>query len=195
MRIYVATHNKHKLSEMAAILGPGAELEPDDPGVEENAPDFRGNALLKARATASRHPGEWVMADDSGLEVDALGGEPGVRSARYAGEPESAARNNEKLLARLAGRKDRRARFRCCIAVISPGGAERFAEGACEGTIIESPAGAEGFGYDPLFLPEGGDRTFAELSAGEKNAVSHRARALAAARAVLGIPARAPEPA
>lgn len=185
MKIYVATHNAHKLSEIAAILPAGTELVPDDPGVEENAQDFEGNALLKARAAAARHPGEWVMADDSGLEVDALGGEPGVRSARYAGEPASTSRNNAKLLARLAGVHDRRARFRCCIAVVSPGGEARTAEGRCEGRIAEAPSGADGFGYDPLFVPDGSDKTFAQLAPAEKNAISHRGRALAAARAIL----------
>ena len=182
MKITVATHNAHKLSEMAAILPRGIELVADDPSAEETSDTFEGNALIKARAAAALHPGEWVMADDSGLEVDALGGAPGVRSARYAGEPVSTARNNAKLLSALEGVKNRTARFRCCIAIVSPDGMEHIAEGRCEGSIAAEPSGAEGFGYDPLFVPDGCDKTFAELGPEEKNAISHRGRALAEAR-------------
>ncbi len=185
MKIYVATHNAHKISEMAAILPKGTELVPDDPGVEETGETFEENALLKARATARRHPGEWTLADDSGLETAALGGAPGVRSARFAGEPVSTARNNAKLLAELAGAADRSARFRCCIALVAPDGTESVVQGVCPGRIAESASGAEGFGYDPLFVPDGRDRTFAELGPDEKNAISHRGAALRAAGKVL----------
>ena len=181
-RLFVATHNAHKVREISQIL-PSFEVVPEDPaGVEENAPDFAGNALAKVRAIAARHRGEWCMADDSGLEVAALGGAPGVRSARYAGEPSSTPANNALLLANLAGVSDRRANFTCAVVVVDPSGGEHVAEGRCFGRIAESPSGAEGFGYDPLFVPDGFDRSFAELPAAEKNAISHRGRALAEAK-------------
>lgn len=185
MKLFVATHNPHKVREIAQIL-PGVEVVPDDPeGVEENAPDFAGNALIKVRAIASRHAGAWCLADDSGLEVEALGGAPGVHSARYAGEPSSTPRNNALLLKNLAGAANRRARFTCCCALIDPQGGEHVVEGHCPGRISERAAGVEGFGYDPLFVPDGHDRSFAELTADEKNAISHRGRALAEVRKVL----------
>lgn len=185
MKLYVATGNAHKLKEISQIL-PGFEIVAENPGdVEENAPDFAGNALIKVRAIAGSRRGEWCMADDSGLEVEALGGEPGVRSARYAGGHGNTAANNELLLRNLEGVDNRAARFVCSIALVSPDGREFSVEGSCRGKIIESAAGAQGFGYDPLFVPEGYEQTFAELSAEEKNALSHRGRALAAARKVL----------
>lgn len=185
MKLVVATGNAHKTREISEIL-PDFEVVAENPGdVDENAPDFAGNALIKARALAPRHRGEWCMADDSGLEVFALGGAPGVRSARYAGEPCDSAANNRLLLENLAGAADRRARFVCSIALISPDGEEFSVEGSCCGTILESAAGTEGFGYDPLFRPDGYGQSFAELSAAEKNAVSHRGRALAAMRRLL----------
>ena len=184
MTVYVATHNAHKLREIGELL-PGFEIRSEDPDAEETAPDFAGNALIKARAIAAAHAGCWVMADDSGLEVAALGGEPGVRSARYAGGHGDTAKNNALLLENLAGVADRGARFVCSIALVSPEGKEFSVQGVCEGRIVESAAGVQGFGYDPLFVPRGFDRTFAELSAEEKNALSHRGRALAAAREVL----------
>ena len=184
-RLFVATHNAHKVREIAAIL-PDWEIVPDNPaGVEENAPDFVGNALVKVRAIAARHRGDWCLADDSGLEVAALGGAPGVRSARYAGEPSDTAANNALLLKNLAGVADRRANFTCAIALVAPDGTERTVEGKCFGTIADAPSGAAGFGYDPLFVPDDFTRSFAELSADEKNAISHRGRALAAAKAML----------
>ena len=188
MKIVVATHNAHKLEEISAIL-PGFEIVSDDPDVEETEPDFAGNALVKARAAAARHPGEWTMADDSGLQVDALGGAPGVRSARYAGEPSSTPANNALLLKNLEGVEDRKARFVCAIALVDPSGKEHSVEGRCEGRIALAPSGGGGFGYDPLFVPDGYDITFAELGEKVKNSISHRARALAAARAVIsGVP-------
>lgn len=184
-RLFVATHNAHKVREIAAIL-PDWEIVPDNPaGVEENAPDFVGNALVKVRAIVARHRGDWCLADDSGLEVAALGGAPGVRSARYAGEPSDTAANNALLLKNLAGVADRRANFTCAIALVAPDGTERTVEGKCFGAIADAPSGAAGFGYDPLFVPDGFTRSFAELSADEKNAISHRGRALAAAKAML----------
>ena len=181
MKIFVATHNLHKIKEIGQIL-PGFEIIPDDPeGVEETAPDFIGTALIKVRAIAARHRGAWCLADDSGLEVAALGGAPGVRSARYAGEPSDTAANNALLLRNLAGTEDRAANFTCAIALVDPEGAEHTVEGKCFGRIALGPSAAAGFGYDPLFIPDGYEQSFAELTAGEKNAISHRGRALAAA--------------
>ena len=199
MKLHVATHNQHKLREIGQIL-PGFEIAADDPeGVEENAPDFIGNALIKVRAIAAKHRGEWCMADDSGLEVAALGGAPGVRSARYSeGKEDFCASltsgkdsaspltrtqmNNALLLKNLTGVTDRRANFTCAIALVDPQGVEHTVVGKCFGRIAEKPSGAEGFGYDPLFIPDGHAKSFAELTAEEKNAISHRGRALAAAR-------------
>ena len=198
MKLFVATHNQHKIREIGQIL-PGFEIIADDPAdVEENAPDFVGNALIKVRAIAGKHPGAWCLADDSGLEVAALGGEPGVRSARYSEGKEEFAMslrsgedtaspltrtqmNNALLLKNLEGVADRRANFTCCCALVSPNGTEHSVVGKCFGQIAEKPSGAEGFGYDPLFSPDGHDKSFAELSADEKNAISHRGRALAEA--------------
>ena len=198
MKLFVATHNQHKIRQIGQIL-PGFEIIADDPAdVEENAPDFVGNALIKVRAIAGRHGGSWSLADDSGLEVAALGGEPGVRSARYSEGKEELVlplrsgkdsaspltrtqMNNALLLKNLAGVADRRANFTCCCALVSPDGTEHTVVGKCFGRIAEQPSGAEGFGYDPLFIPDGHDKSFAELSADEKNAISHRGRALAEA--------------
>lgn len=178
MKIFVATHNQHKLREIAQIL-PGVDVVADDPAdIEENAPDFVGNALIKVRAIAAKHRGDWCLADDSGLEVQALDGAPGVRSARYAGEPSDTPRNNALLLKNLSGVADRRANFTCAVALVDPQGVEHTVVGKCFGRIAERASGAEGFGYDPLFVPDGYDKSFAELSADEKNAISHRGRAL-----------------
>lgn len=185
MKLYVATHNQHKLREIAEIL-PEFEIAADDPaGVEETSEEFVGNAFIKVRAIASKHPGEWCMADDSGLEVNALGGAPGVRSARYAGRDGDTPANNALLLKNLEGVEDRTANFTCAIALIDPDGREHSAIGKSFGKIAEKPSGIEGFGYDPLFVPDGYFRSFAELSAGEKNAISHRARALEKAREII----------
>ena len=182
--LVVATHNKNKLREIREIL-PGWEITGEDSGAEETAETFAGNALIKARAVAARHPGAWVLADDSGLEVDALGGAPGVRSSRYAGREGDTPANNALLLKNLAGVANRGAHFTCVIALVAPDGAERLFEGRCAGRIAEEPSGDGGFGYDPLFVPDGCDKSFAALSAEEKNAISHRGRALAALRAAL----------
>ena len=183
--LIAATHNANKLREFRQIL-PGWTIEGDSPDVEETEETFAGNALLKARACALRHPGAWVAADDSGLCVDALGGDPGVRSARYAGKNGDTPANNALLLKNLSGVTDRRAQFTCAIVLVAPDGTEHEVEGHCPGRIAKAPSGAGGFGYDPLFVPDGYDKSFAELSADEKNAISHRGRALAAARAILG---------
>ena len=186
MKLIVATHNQHKIREISQIL-PDFDIVADDPeGVEENAPDFVGNALIKVRAIAAKHAGCWCLADDSGLEVAALGGAPGVRSARYAGEPSNTPANNALLLKNLTGVTDRRANFTCAIALVDPSGAEHTAVGRCFGRIAETPSGAAGFGYDPLFVHDGHDVSFADLSADEKNAISHRGRALEEARKVIG---------
>lgn len=183
-RLVVATGNAHKLREIGEILL-GWNLSCDSPDVEETAATFAGNALIKVRDVAARHPGVWVMADDSGLEVEALGGAPGVHSARYAGKQGDTAANNALLLKNMCGVDDRRARFVCSIALVDPSGKEHSVEGSCKGRILHSAAGGGGFGYDPLFVPDGFDRSFAELSAEEKNSISHRGRALAAMRELL----------
>ena len=184
MKLLVATRNKHKLDEIRQIFAlPGLTLVaadevsglPED--VVEDADTFEGNALKKARELC-RASGLWTLADDSGLEVAALNNAPGVYSARYAGEPCSYPANNAKLLRELKGVADRRARFRCVIALCSPDGREWTVEGRCPGRIIAEPLGANGFGYDPLFVPDGFEQTFAELDGAAKNRISHRGNAL-----------------
>jgi XTP/dITP diphosphohydrolase len=178
------------MRELALLLAPfgvrvfGLDAFPAVKEVEENGSTFAENALLKA-SFACAATGLVALADDSGLEVDALGGAPGVRSARYseeAGQPATDARNLEKLLLALSGvPADRRtARFRCCMAACTPGGKELLAEGTWEGVLALSPAGRNGFGYDPVFFDPEKRRTAAEMSGEEKNRRSHRARAVAA---------------
>lgn len=184
--LVIATFNRHKAAEISAIL-PNLPFElrtlAEFPGAgpaEEDSPTLEGNAVKKA-AAAARFTGLWALADDTGLEVDALGGAPGVRSARYSGEDATPARNNALLLSSLAGvpPAGRTARFACVMALASPSGETVTARGTLEGRIAAAARGGAGFGYDPLFeLPDG--RTLAELAENEKNAVSHRARALAA---------------
>ncbi len=191
MKLVIATRNKHKLDEIRAMFSvPGLEVVsaldfPDLADVDEDGVTFEANAIKKAQACA-KGTGLWALADDSGLEVDALGGEPGVRSARYAGEPVSYPANNKKLLAEMKGRADRRARFRCVIALSSPSGVVKTVEGRCEGTIAKKASGSQGFGYDPLFIPNGFSKTFAEMEPQLKNAISHRGLALARAREAWG---------
>jgi len=189
MKLLVATRNRHKLDEIRQIFAlPGLELLAADevPGlpeeVVEDAETFEGNALKKARELCAAS-GLWTLADDSGLEVAALGNAPGVYSARYAGEPCSYPANNAKLLCELKGVADRRARFRCAIALCAPDGREWTVEGHCPGRIIGEERGANGFGYDPLFVPDGYGQTFAELDGAVKNRISHRGIALAQAAA------------
>jgi XTP/dITP diphosphohydrolase len=185
-QLIIATGNLHKLKEIREIFSiprltlVGLEGVPGAPEVEEDRDTFEGNAIKKA-ATLAAFSGAWTMADDSGLEVDALGGAPGVYSARYAGEPADYTANNVKLLRELSGATNRSARFRCVIALCTPEGEVRTVEGCCEGCIATSERGAGGFGYDPLFIPAGHDTTFAEMTAEAKNAISHRGRALAVA--------------
>lgn len=186
-RLTFASGNKHKVAEIAAMLEPhGWRVEALTLTVDEDAPTFAGNAEKKARAALAA-TGLPSLADDSGLEVDALGGEPGVRSARWAGEPCDDARNNAKLMRALDGVPDARrtARFRCALVFVDADGTRLVADGACEGHIGHAPRGTGGFGYDPLFIVDGDGRTMAELRPEEKNRVSHRARALAKMAAAL----------
>lgn len=188
-RIVLASANPAKARELAELVHDAGldvflEPRPDDvPEVVEDAPDFEGNARLKATALAEA-TGMAAIADDSGLEVDVLGGAPGVRSARYAGEGATDEDNVRLLLEELerAGARtdwDRRARFRCVIVLRSPDGEELVAEGSVEGSIAMEPAGTAGFGYDPVFVPTEGDgRTFALMTPAEKHEISHRGRAL-----------------
>lgn len=181
-RLAFASGNKHKVAEIAAMLRPrGWEVEPLVLTVEEDAPTFAGNAEKKARAALAAS-GLPSLADDSGLEVDALDGAPGVLSARYAGEPCDDGANNGKLLGALDGVPDARrtARFRCALVFVDADGTRLVADGTCEGRIGHAPRGSGGFGYDPLFLVDGDahGRTMAELAPDEKNRISHRARAL-----------------
>ncbi len=191
MRLLVATRNRHKLDEIRAILGcEGLELvSPDEVGrlplVEETAATFEGNARQKA-VTLAVVSGLWALADDSGLEVEALQGAPGVRSARYAGPAADDGANNAKLLAALRHMPNRSARFRCALVLAAPDGRSWSVSGACEGRLLNAPRGRHGFGYDPLFVPRGYDATFAELPAEVKNAISHRAMALRQATAAWG---------
>jgi XTP/dITP diphosphohydrolase len=181
LKLVCASANPDKVAEIAAILGPDVELAPrpgDLPDVVEDADTLEGNARLKATAIAAA-TGQPALADDTGLEVPALGGAPGVYAARYSGPEATYADNRAKLLAELAGQTDRSASFRTVVMVVWPDGSELAAEGVCEGTIAEQERGERGFGYDPVFVPvEGDGRTFAEMTDGEKNALSHRARAL-----------------
>lgn len=185
--LVLATHNANKVREIGEIL-PDFNVVGEDSGAEETAETFAGNAALKARAVAARHPGAWVLADDSGLEVAALNGAPGVRSARYAGEDGNTPANNALLLKNLEGVDDRRAQFTCAMVLIDPNGVEHVAIGHCPGTILREQHGAGGFGYDPIFVPDGYEQTFAELSPEAKNAISHRGRALAEIRGIIAPP-------
>lgn len=191
-RLVLATRNAHKTAEIRDLLEGHFEVTdllaiPGSPEVAETAATFAGNAALKALAV-SAHVGDWALADDSGLEVDALDGEPGVRSARYAGERATDAENNALLLARLAtlpAGTPRTARFRCALALARAGTMVATFDGTVEGHVIDALHGPGGFGYDPLFVPNGHDRSFGELPAEVKNTISHRARALALFRAWL----------
>ena len=184
LTLVLATRNPGKVAEMRALLADlpvvlrsAAEIE-GAPEVEEDAPTLEGNALKKARALHA-HTGLPALADDTGLEVDALGGAPGVHSARYAGPAAADATNRARLLRELGGTADRTARFRTVIAFVEDGSVRTF-EGTCEGHILHEERGTGGFGYDALFVPEDHDRTFAELPPDAKNAISHRGRALRA---------------
>jgi XTP/dITP diphosphohydrolase len=180
-RLVICTANAGKLKEFKALLSSGPTLlSLADVGIMDELPEtgdtLQENALQKAREARERC-GESCVADDSGLEVDALHGAPGVRSARYAGEDRNDAANMRHLLQQLQGHRTRTARFRTVLALVDEQGEHLF-EGTVEGRILERPFGDGGFGYDPIFVPEGSERTFAEMSSTEKNAVSHRAKAV-----------------
>lgn len=193
MQLVFATSNAHKTEEVAAILGDQWQVTDlrTHPGVtldEETGDTFEANAIIKAVSGSRQLPGLLVLADDSGLEVDALGGAPGVRSARYAGENATAADNREKLkielrrklqYTRFAGR------FQCCMVLARDGEVLHITHGAVQGQLITSEQGEGGFGYDPLFIPEGFRDSFGVLPAETKNQLSHRARALAAMKEKL----------
>ena len=190
MKLVLATANPGKVAEVAAVLAvvDGLDLLPRPPALAEPVEDGASlieNARIKARAVVAA-TGAAAVADDTGLEVEALGGEPGLYTARYAGPGVTYADNIAKLLGALEGVRQRRARWRTVALVVMPDGREISAQGTCEGVITEAPRGTGGFGYDPIFVPgEGDGRTFAELSREEKNALSHRGRAFRALAAGL----------
>ena len=182
MKLTIASGNAHKIREIKALLGPDWEIQGlVDLGFPEDIPEteatLEGNALQKARYLFDRL-GEAVCAEDTGLEIQALGGRPGVHSARYAGAGKDAEANMDLVLSQLQGAEDRFARFRTVIAYIDDTGHSHVFEGVCEGTIRLTRAGVGGFGYDPIFQPQGYSLTFAQLPLEEKNKISHRARAL-----------------
>ncbi|MBX9719644.1 MAG: RdgB/HAM1 family non-canonical purine NTP pyrophosphatase [Microbacteriaceae bacterium] len=190
MRVVVATHNAHKVAELQRILGaalPSLELLPyDGRSPVEDGGTFAENALIKARAAAA-HTGLPAIADDSGVSVDALAGAPGVDSAHYSGERDDTA-NLRLVLMNLGTESNRAAQFTCAAALVDPQGGSAFEHvelGVWPGTIAFEPAGVDGFGYDPIFIPEGLSVASAEISADEKNAISHRGRAFAALARVL----------
>lgn len=186
-RFVLATANPDKAEEIRAILGPGVELLPRPDSVaevDETGETLEDNARLKARALAAA-TGLPAIADDTGLEVDALDGRPGVYSARFAGEGATYADNVAKLLSELGPAGDRTARFRTVAAVVWPDGREMLADGEVKGHIAPSARGLAGFGYDPVFVPDGEARTFAEMTPEEKHVLSHRGRAFRALAAQL----------
>jgi XTP/dITP diphosphohydrolase len=192
-RLLLATRNAHKAREIQEILGPEFELRdltayPEISEIVESGKSFEENAKLKAIAVSKELPA-LIIADDSGLEVEALRGAPGIYSARYAGKNATDEQNVKKLLSELtrAGVKtrQRKARFRCVIALARAGKLLDTFDGTVEGTIADSPSGSRGFGYDPIFVPNGFEQTFAELPAEVKNRISHRAKAIRALAAKL----------
>ena len=193
IELLFATRNANKTAEIRKILGPQFQVNdsadhPEIPHIAETGRTFEDNAILKA-VTVSKHISGFVVADDSGLEVDALGGAPGVYSARYAGQDASDNEKIEKLLeelGRVGAPKDARcARFHCVLALARKGEVLGMFEGVVEGQIADRPRGSHGFGYDPIFIPNGFQQTFGELEPAEKNRLSHRARALEKLRAFL----------
>jgi XTP/dITP diphosphohydrolase len=180
MRLVLATRNEHKLRELSSLMAP-YELDPLPEDVRlpaETGTTFADNALRKARAAAGA-TGRPTVADDSGIEASALGGAPGVWSARYAGDGASDEANLAKLLHELPEDGDRRVAYVCALAYVEPGGCEEVVHGRCEGVLAREPRGSGGFGYDPAFVPDDypDDRTMAELTPEEKDAISHRGRA------------------
>lgn len=189
MSLLIATRNAHKLQEIRALLPGvtilGTDAYPDVPDPEEDGTTFEANAAIKALAWA-KATGLTALADDSGLEVDALGGAPGIHSARYAGVHGDTAANNAKLLRELEGVEPakRTARFVCALALAQPDGTVKTLRGTCEGTILASGNGANGFGYDPLFVPQGYTESFGQLPDAVKAQLSHRAKAFQQALAL-----------
>ncbi|HEY1792208.1 MAG TPA: non-canonical purine NTP pyrophosphatase [Opitutaceae bacterium] len=192
MRLYLASANPNKAAELGAMaraLGAGSpvDVRPASevggmPAVVEDAGTFTGNARKKAEALLPRvPPGDWALADDSGICVDALGGGPGVESAYYAGASADAGANLRKLVREMSPVPDgsRGAHYVCVLYLVGPGGEARAFEGRCHGTLAREPRGSGGFGYDPVFVPEGDSRTIAEMAPAEKDALSHRGRAFA----------------
>ncbi len=182
MKLVCASANPKKVEELARLLPDWVQLvpRPDHVGdIDETAPTLEGNAIIKAVEIANA-TSEWAIADDTGLEVEALAGAPGVHSARFAGENASDEDNRRLLLQKLQSMKNRHAKFRTVIALVNAKGEMHFVSGECAGTIAESERGTHGFGYDSVFVPRDGDgRTFAEMSPKEKDSMSHRGRALA----------------
>ncbi|MFL6526959.1 MAG: RdgB/HAM1 family non-canonical purine NTP pyrophosphatase [Chthoniobacterales bacterium] len=183
MDLLLATRNAHKTREFSELLGPDFKVRDltsrsDLPIVDETGSTFAENAALKALAISKCVSG-WIVADDSGLEVEALSGAPGIFSARYAGESATDQENVAKLLRQLSGKTPSRARFRCVLALAKEGALIRIFDGVVEGHIVAASRGTHGFGYDPVFVPDGFSETFAELPAKVKNGVSHRAKAVA----------------
>ncbi|WP_258099362.1 non-canonical purine NTP diphosphatase [Marinoscillum pacificum] len=181
MTVYFATHNQNKVKEIAKLLPKGMELRSlDDLGLHEDIPEtantIEGNSLMKTEYVFNKH-GVACFGDDTGLEVDALNGEPGVFSARYAGPQKNSEDNMHLLLSKLEGSQSRSARFKTVITFIDEEGTSTQFTGIAEGTITLKKSGNEGFGYDPIFQPEGYSITFAEMSAEEKNKISHRGKA------------------
>jgi XTP/dITP diphosphohydrolase len=188
VRLVCATANPHKVTELSRMLPAWVQLVPRPPevgDVEETAPTLEGNAIIKAVEIANAAD-EWAIADDTGLEVMALGGEPGVRSARFAGDAATDVDNRALLLERMRGVTDRRARFRTVVALVNSHGEIHVVSGECAGTIAETEQGNRGFGYDAVFIPDAADgQTFAQMSAEEKDAISHRGKALEQLPALL----------
>lgn len=187
MKLVFASNNSHKLQEVRAILPEYEILSLEEIGchadIPETADTLEGNSLMKAQYVYDHYHCD-CFADDTGLEIEALGNLPGVRTARWAGEPANPVNNRAKALRELAGQTNRNARFRTVITLIRDGKMEQV-EGIVRGSIANNEYGSSGFGYDPLFIPEGYDKTFAELPAEVKNTISHRARALMALKQIL----------
>ncbi|MEP4077861.1 RdgB/HAM1 family non-canonical purine NTP pyrophosphatase [Haloferula sp.] len=182
-RLVIATRNAHKTEEIREMIGDRFEVVdvtafPDLPEVEETGTSFLENATLKALAI-SREVEGLVLSDDSGLEVDALDGRPGVWSSSFGGEEGNHAKNNERMMREMAGQEVRTARFRCVMVLAEAGEVLAHFDGSVEGRVLDEPSGGGGFGYDPLFAPEGYEQSFSELGAEVKNGMSHRGRALA----------------
>ncbi len=190
-RLILATRNAHKTSEIRAMIGDRFEVLnatafPDFPEIEETGTTFLENARLKAEGISRLIEG-WVLSDDSGLEVDALAGAPGVGSSSFGGEEGNHEKNNAHLLLEMADKIERTARFRCTMVLARDGQEHANFSGVVEGRLVDSLQGTAGFGYDPLFIPEGYDQTFAELGDEIKNTLSHRSRALGQVVSYLGV--------